>query len=304
MDSWIKLSWSDGTDITQASYTGTFIVDVSDMVVNDAPVIQRAVESINQIVKNNPPPYRLFVSGGIDSQAMLYAWKKSGHEFEAHSFVYDQNMNVHDLAILWEFAKTHNIKLRHHDISHFDFLKTDLKDYSKKYNCNSPQITFYISMMDRFSDGTIVLSGNPPVSVPWFNFTILALERYRIISGKPIVPFFWINSPELAGAWAYRLQLLEYQKNKHPGIISSQDTRVLLYLGSTIPIIDTYKKSGFEKYKLYFDNYPIDQRLKVKLMLNKNNYNKSRRAYDFLFRFTLIDENPISPSLRMIGIQQ
>ncbi|NBP00401.1 MAG: hypothetical protein EBU90_09810 [Proteobacteria bacterium] len=300
---WIKFSWSDGTDITLPSKSGTFIVDASNVVVSDAPIIEKAKEAISIIVKNNPPPYRLLVSGGIDSQAMIYAWKESGVEFEVHTFVYDQNMNLHDLSLLWEYAKLHDIKVTHHNISHFEFLKNDLFSYSKKYSCNSPQITFYMSMMDRFTDGTLILSGNPPLNIPFFNFAILGLERYRIINRKNIVPFFWIHTAELAGAWIYL-------QSKHEAswvrsnfkFTENNEAKCFFYHSAKIPVIPSYKKSGFEKYKLYYDNYKIDPATKIKLLLNTKKNNKSKRNYDILFRFSLIYENPISLNFETIGI--
>jgi len=298
---WIKFSWTDGSDVNYPSPTGYFIVDLSNIEINDRPVLENAERTIKSIVERNPPPYRLFLSGGIDSQAMAYVWLKSGVPFEAHSFIYDRNMNLHDITMLWEYSKEYNIPLTHHHISHFDFLKNNLRDYSKKYSCNSPQITFYMKMLDTFQDGTSILSGNPIYNdSTFYNYTILGLQRYTNLTGKHVIPFFWNHTAYLTGAWEVKWHEIDNFLRKSKIKLEGHDFKTYLYQECDIPVNITYKKSGFEKYKLYFDRFKIDPWTRTKRLLNKTN--RSKRNYDILFRYSLMDENPCSTKRNVIGL--
>lgn len=298
---WVKLSWTDGGDVNYFNNNGYFIIDLSNIEFNDADILDNAYKTIEEIIKNNPPPYRLFLSGGIDSQAMVYVWLKSGVPFEAHTFIYDRVMNLHDISLLWEYVKEFQIPITHHHISHFKFLEDDLRLYSKTYSCNSPQITMHMKMLDTFKDGTSILSGNPIYSDDsFYNYTILGLERYRHITQKNVVPFFWTHTSYLTGSWYFK-SLLSDRYLKSQGIrLEGHDMKIYLYQEAGIPIGITQKKSGFEKYKIYFDNFKLDPWTRTKRILNKTN--RSKRNYDILFRYSLMDENPCSGKKNIIGL--
>lgn len=297
---WIKIYWSDHTPIDRPSLTSTLVIDVSNMTSNTYDPLIQSKRAVKQIVDNNPPPYRLFLSGGVDSQAMAYAWKMSGVEFQAVSFVYDQNMNIHDISILHDFSKEFDIPVQYHHISHFDFLKNELTDYSRKYTCNSPQITFYMKMLERFNDGTSIFSGNPIITDLGINYTILGLERFGKMNQVNFVPFFWLHTRELAGSMYKIYNDLRY----NPVLcdtVSTDAIKTLVYNLSGFPVDSFYKKSGFEKYKFFYDRIKVDKNLRLNLVIN-NLKMPSKRNYDLLFRYSLMYQNPYSQHLKIIGL--
>jgi len=297
---WINYYWDDGTDILCSSKTGTFVIDVSNIELHNNDVLEESIAAVKFIINSNPPPYRLLLSGGIDSQAMVYAWLKSGVDFEAHTFIYDEIMNNHDIHQLYEFSKEYPFSIETHKISHFEFLNHHLHSYSKKYNCNSPQLNFYMYMMDRFKDGTLVLSGNPPMNLTmWVDYSLHSLIRYQKINQRNLVPFFHIHTPKLAGSWVSKIRSQHFDRQEL-GSAGTNELKTLLYLDSGFPVLITGKKSGFEKYKIYFDSHTLDKKIRQKILLNTRNV--SRRMYDILFRHSLELENPVSATTKIIGL--
>ena len=49
---------------------------------NRLPLYTAAKLAIESIIDSYPSPYNLMVSGGVDSQAMLYLWNKFGKNFK------------------------------------------------------------------------------------------------------------------------------------------------------------------------------------------------------------------------------
>ena len=90
---------------------------VPDLILPRSP-IYAAIDAVNKIVKEYPSPYHVLASGGIDSQAMLYAWKLSNQPHNVISFQYNDGMNAHDLDTLKEFSAKENINVTY---IHFDF---------------------------------------------------------------------------------------------------------------------------------------------------------------------------------------
>jgi hypothetical protein len=257
--------------------------------------IQAAVEAVNDIVKNYPPPYNLFVSGGIDSQAMLYAWKISNQPFNAYTFRYNETYNVHDIQTLFLFCERENIPYTVVDFDYFKFLEEEYDSIAKKYNCSSPQISMHIKMATMFT-GTNVFSGNfllPNVAV--LSYAILGIYRYSITTeGKNTIPYFFLHTPELAysikGFKQYNLdeinelERLGYQR------------KACEYNLVGFPVIPQEQKfTGFEKFKEHYDSHTyVLESLRNRLKFSDR---PSRRPFDWLFRYPyedLFNDRPLS----------
>jgi len=278
---WIKFYWDGGDDILHWHADRNFNIDISDIVYRKLDPLESAVRAVNNIVNTYPPPYTLLCSGGIDSHAMIYSWKLANVPFRAVTFIYDRFMNDHDYPILVDFCKLHNVNLEFKHISHFNFLENELINFSKKYICNSPHITFHIKMAQLITEGTVIFSGQPIFKHAGLNYTILGTYRYKLMERKELVPFFFIEDPELAGSLLYYSNNLDHSKEELHSLRDYQ-IKSYVYIKSGFSIIPTYKKSGFEQYKIYYDRFPISvfDRLYRK-------ENPSNRAYDMFFRYRL-----------------
>lgn len=237
--------------------------------------IESAHIAIQKIVKSYPKPYTLFLSGGVDSQAMLWAWHTSGYQYEALSFVYNDNFNLHDLdSGMPTFAKIHNLKIDRKNIDLLSFHENEYTNYAEKYRCGSPHICSYMYMADQITEGTVIFSGSAALSKQfWYTKNEWKLYSYSEHS-KQVIPMFFSFTKDI------HYSFIEKAKNER----SKGD----VYRRSGFPVVDQPIRhddgrkgySGFEKIKEYYDNVIIPPRQK----LNQPFGQTSVRSYDLLFR--------------------
>jgi hypothetical protein len=277
---WFKQGF--GEDFEDYNPLFYFTLDFSDAVIStDENIVDIAVNTVNSIAKQHPPPYNLMVSGGVDSQAMIYAWYKSGVPFKIISFKYtDGNgkiFNEHDLENLDIFTKRFNLNVDYREINIIDFLENDLVSLATDIKCTSPQICAHAKIASMVNEGTVIFSGNALYkSATMYNYTVFGIQRYAQIQ-KNIIPFFFLYDKFIAGAF------LDMSKNKN---MEKYNNKCDLYLRGGFPIIPQPDKyNGFEIIKEYYDSQrdriTPDDRLRF---INK----PSKRVFDVLFRYRLI----------------
>ena len=253
-----------------------------------------AIDAVNDIVASYPPPYNLFVSGGIDSQAMLYAWHKSKHPFNAYVFRYNEDFNWHDIQTLPKFCEQEQIEYTIVDFDYIKFLNDEYDCIAKRYKCSSPQISMHIKMSSMF-DGTNIFSGNflfPNSAL--LSYAILGIYRYSLTpEGKNTIPYFFLHTPELA----YSLNCFTHDGD----FINELDREGYIrkankYRLAGFPVIPQEKKfTGFEKFKEHYDSHTHvleDNANRIKFFGKA-----SRRPFDWLFRYpyeALFGEPPLS----------
>jgi hypothetical protein len=119
---WIKFGW--GTKFSpEFSPIENFRIDMSGITPTNKPLLEISDRVINNLVVEYPAPYNLFVSGGVDSQSMLWCWFNSQVSFSAYCvrFVDAQGKvyNDHDYETLVEFTNTYGIKINFIDFNVF-----------------------------------------------------------------------------------------------------------------------------------------------------------------------------------------
>jgi hypothetical protein len=254
----------------------TLILDFQTKDIPIRPPIDSAKFTVEHIIKNYPSPYTLLASGGIDSQAMIWSWLISKKEFSVISAKYNHDLNNHDLQTLTEFSQKYSINVQFIDFDLFKFLENELDSYANRYRCSSPQICAYMKIADTIQNGTVIFSGNflYPTGAPLIN-TTLGLFNYSKDSGRDAVPFFFLETPELAYSFIPVLKKI----NIHDEYLE----KTLTYQESGFPVIPQEQKyTGFELVKDYYDtnfsHLVID---KHKLLYSAN---KSSRVFDILYR--------------------
>lgn len=261
--------------------------------------LDAAFYNIDYIVNNYPEPYTLYLSGGIDSQAMLYSWVKSKVPFSTFSGIYNFDSNWYDLYTCNLFAKILDIDITYHDFDLINFLETEHHDYAIKYKTGSPQFTAFIKMAQMTDKGTVIFSGesrpcrtyvcdDPPVAVPDLNS--MGLYYYSVIDKRPVVPWFFIETETISYSWEYSPPIT------HAPVIDSYELRlqnqekklgyrrkVEIYHKNRYPVIPQDNKlNGFEKIKEYYDTeYKIKPTLQDKMA---KGFYRSTRIFDLLFR--------------------
>jgi hypothetical protein len=286
--SWVKIEGAV-LDFTVPSFNAT---------INDP--LAAAIEAVNSIVENYPPPYNLLASGGIDSQAMIYAWKKSNHPFNVYTVRYNETYNLHDIETLPLFCEQEGIPYRIIDFDYFKFLEEEYDSIANRYQCSSPQISMHIKMSSFFDEGTCIYSGNS-LNDTGANLSNAILGLYRFSQtpeGKNTIPYFFLHTPELAYSFK-QAKFVKKLKYSRDNVGYGQDPRVKIYHSAGFPIIPQAQKfTGFEKFKEHYDSH--DYVLKD----NKNRlrwHNKaSHRPFDWLFRYPYEDKfGPIFLNYRM-----
>lgn len=257
--------------------------------------LDAGVMAVQKITEECPAPYVLMLSGGLDSQVMLYIWHKSGVPFTTRTYTYNRTYNLHDVSNLTAFANKLNVEINWVDIDALNFFETELYEYAFRYHCSSPQICLYIKMAEPVKYGTVIFSGNfiDKTSFP-LNYNILGLHRYQLLDNANIVPFFLMFTPELAysirNSFLTNIKKVNFKKDKQVGYQIKTQT----LLNSGIPVIPQVGKlSGFEGIKDHYDMLnPINSLEKLKYHDYGNNF--SRRSFDIRIRYALEAHMPYS----------
>lgn len=287
MDLWYKTYFNDVPN--QNRRLNNFIIDYD---INEISLtseifkdpLENAIHAVKKIVENSNGPYILLASGGVDSQAMIWAWEKSGYPYEIWHYSYD-NWNYHDTEYLLNFLSKIGIidKLKIKNLDAIGFISSsELVDYAKEFDCSSPQILTYIKYLHS-TPGTPITGGNfIRNEVGGISYTLMSLQRYAEKYNPNYVPFFLQSTPEL-GYGFYQLDHYLYSKEKGKDI--SYNIKCQCYESSGFPIIRQYEKyTGFEKIKKFFDSEYVSNEDKIRW-----SNQPSKRPFDIKFRYNLFD---------------
>jgi hypothetical protein len=289
---WIKFGWGDKFQ-QEFDKSLHYYVDASARIISNKSLIEIANRVISDITKKYPPPYYLMVSGGLDSQAMLWCWLNSNVPFQAISFRYTgatnfkTYLNDHDLVELDKFCNANDINVEYHNFDIISFLENDLEKYAVKYQCTSPQICTHMRLSELVPNGTVIFSGNFLRDFH-YDYTILGLKRYANKSLRNIIPFFFLHDSELANI---TLQLRSTKQN--------YDSKIEFYEGLAVPVIpQPNKQTGFEIIKDYYDTRN-DLIISPKERIRYSS-KPSKRKFDILFRYRYHDLIPYQDRLVII----
>jgi len=253
--------------------------------------LEELVKYAREIAATTPAPHTLFVSGGIDSQAMVYVWKLANVPFDVVHVNYE-GFNLHDRNEIIQFCEQQNVSIRIIDFDLIDFLENRLEDYAMKYECSSPQLCTHMAMSELVPSGTKLFSGNLPTKTLSLDNTIFGLYRYAALSGYSVIPFFLLQNEKVAKAAIICSERLPKTPDG-----SNYVAKCAHYQMIGIPIIPQYAKlNGFEMVKCYYDHYP--ERVTTKMKWQQMN-TRSKRVFDQLFRnkYQVRLNNDYSPRL-------
>lgn len=282
---WINSGWGSHLD-PKFNATKKYYVDYGEFTKPTNSYLDTARQTINHITNTYPPPYYLMLSGGIDSQTMLWAWINSGVPFIPITFKYVDNtgknstpFNDYDYAGMLEFCKTHavlNYEFRELDI--ISFLENELVNFVKKYRCTSPQICTHMKMVTLLGEeGTKIFSGN--FADCRYTYTIFGLDRFATYSTHNVIPFFLLYTKDIASHGEFVIHKKDHYSKKIQHLRS---------LG--IPVIpQPGKQTGFEKIKDYYDLHASKVTVLDRLRFSSM---PSKRVFDILFRYKFMSVTP------------
>jgi len=251
--------------------------------------ITATLEAIEYIQKNYPAPYTLMLSGGVDSQAMLYAWIISKCPFSTFSGRYNNNANNEDLKTLDVFAKNYDIDINYTDVDILNFFQTDYIDYVNRYRCGSPHMLTFIKMSEMIKDGTVIMSGNFCIQdgpgKPIVDQNNFALYRYSLQTKRPMVPFFFTETRNLYYSfYGQERKFISLKTFNYNDPYDLYMNKVNIYQRHGFPVIaQNNKMTGFESIKDYYDeNFSHLVTPQDKLL--RTYRQRSRRTFDLLLR--------------------
>jgi hypothetical protein len=271
VNDWIQYGW--GTELNDEWKVNDALCFKLTSPIHSSLSLDAAILAVRQISISYPGPYTLFCSGGVDSQAMIWAWHLSGVPFTIVSVKYVSNniwFNEHDLVTLVEFCKLHSLSIVFKNFDIISFLENDLSKVALANDCDSPQINTHIKMTDLVDRGTILFSGNVMLTseLP-LSYTLLGTHRYSLTlsDDKQIIPFFFLHDPTLATSIATL---------KHVNMPT-------MYCNAGYPVIPQSSHfTGFEQIKIYYDKYIDRITPMIKLKFSSK---PSKRVFDLLFRY-------------------
>jgi hypothetical protein len=288
---WIKTGWGADFSETPKDKRDTFFVDLRSEKSTKLDIISVAKDAINSIIKKYPPPYNLFVSGGIDSQSMIWLWKHSQVPFTVNTVEYinpdDQSVfNSHDHVQLKKFAYIHDIPVNYKKFDLTAFLENELLDYATTYQCASPQICTHMKMSEIYHTGTVVFSGNFKLHHN-YDYTIWGLKRYADLSGRNVIPFFLLHDKELS-CYIDDYAQKTYDVHASNAVDYQYLQRASTMQASGIPVIPQSEKfTGFEKVKDFYDIKAANLSLIRPMERIEFSRFPSKRAFDIMFRYRL-----------------
>lgn len=169
--------------------------------------IDEAVRAARLIGQEAQLPLWLGMSGGVDSEAMAYAFLKAEVPFRATIARFNRNFNDFDIEHALQFCTRHKIEVDLIDIDLFEFYekKASHVRFARECQCVSPQLAVHLHLMDQVP-GVPILAGNAPrltnypdkgwaVDLP--NYKMLCYHRYFLRRKRAGVGFFFLYTPEL-----------------------------------------------------------------------------------------------------------
>mgnify|MGYP001626670203 CR=1 FL=1 len=255
-----------------------------------------ANKTIDTICMKYPKPFILCCSGGVDSQAMLYAWhqaKIDKSEIKVVSFVYNDNSNDFDLSGLRDLCSDLGFSHEYIEFDLKNFLDCqDYLTYQTKYWTTSPQMAAHMKMTEYFDSGTVIMSGTAGsyLNLRLGNTTVLSEYYYanivnKISDHKKFIPFFFTHDEHIGTAFynAFNDSPLPEDSNIFKDSLVDYKHKVRVYQTSGFPVVsqDT-DYSGFEEFKTFYDD--VELTFREKLLWGQTD-NPSRRPFDTLFRY-------------------
>ena len=242
---------------------------------------KNSVLAASKVVGNNPV---VCLSGGIDSQTLLYMWHEQNIPYTAVTFDFGNGFNSQELADAQRYANSLNIPLKVIRLDAMRFLSRDLKEFAKKYDMLSPQFSvhaYFLETIRELGYTGAVFGGNglvPTENSLDFRLTetqLLDLEKYNNNSGFPVVPSFLNFDKDLCIALSLVTPLNDYDYNpENPVSKINYDPTIR----SLVPVVEIsakikyqskiqsyrnigcqvipqdFKKTGFEQIKDYYNS--------------------------------------------------
>jgi len=279
---WLNCSQLFLPTINEIRYTTTNlnINFFSSLSFDESSLKQYRIEAALHCAETLGEKPALTLSGGIDSQCMVQAFKDADLKFDVYTLVFKNNLNKQDVDSARNYCNTLGIKLNEIELDVVSFLTRENYEYGLKYKSASPQFNTHYKMYDIIADmgysgvcsGGNYIRRNKNTYGINFKRNELNFINYSLVSGFPCQGSFLNFYPNLS--WALCLLTQDYDLefeilNKSPKYFNESDkskieknvyqNKLISYRKAGFNIIPQDKKyTGFEFVKKYFEKLTGD----------------------------------------------
>jgi hypothetical protein len=222
----------------------------------------RAAQIINQ---NYVKPFWICLSGGVDSEAMAFAFLKAQVPFKVAIWRYNGGLNNHDIRHAMEFCERHDLEFEIIDFDVISFLESPaFTDFMLTYRNRSPQFAVHMKCLEQL-DGTSLMPWQPIMVInshenlgikERFILTIpddrhFSFYRFCVEKNISCIPFFFLFTPELAYSF---LRLPAFRDSLLPDCpLSKYELKCRTFREGRFEIqAKAAKYTGFENVILYY----------------------------------------------------
>lgn len=173
------------------------------------PYRHEAMEAAKMIAERADKPITLFLSGGIDGEVMVHAFRDAEIEFDCTIISLAYGLNQQEVSRATAICDRWGITKRYIEIDPFRLWYNPPK-WMEKYRMDSGLLYVFLEAIDRSWDRFQVFGGNPNIKVDWSDIRQPYFELRKSMlchtlawmdRGHPSVSFFHMYTPELMFHW-------------------------------------------------------------------------------------------------------
>lgn len=243
---------------------GTFLVRMGECTRTPGTALEEAIKAARTIASQATRPLWLCLSGGVDSEAMAYAFLKAKVPFKAAIMRFKKDLNWFDIRHAVDYCKENQIQYEFFDLDIDEFFHSGKHiEYAHLYRCISPQLATHLELLKRI-DGCPILSWNVTslhltdegrVWIVLPRDLYFCYERFFRCNRREGIPFFFLYSPELAFSFLRQpmMQDILFQRGSMKGRFVDYPVKCQAYRDGGFPVQNREDKfTGFEEVKKHF----------------------------------------------------
>lgn len=285
---------------------------IYDLPVYDLSAESASEQTVKSIIEHYPAPYYLCLTGGVDSQAMLYTWHKTvgtHPDVIPVSFLYNERCNEYDQVGITDICTKYGY---HRQIRSFDLMEFidsgECTQYQIKHYTQSPQMAAWIKMTESLLSGTVIMSGEltydrTPSSMIPNHFGVREYAQNLNLSDSDLcyIPFFFEHDYDIATSHWHQIEKMKDAVTDIGQDHFNFDVQKKIYLNKKVkkyhslgfPVIPQDlgpggRCSGFAKFKdLYEQTHKFDRDVRMKAVPSRSE--PSNRMFDVNLRLNLLD---------------
>lgn len=225
------------------------------------PFKQAVLDNARSTIDHYPNlPFNLLVSGGMDSELVLRAYRELGHRIHAHIFRYEKDWNIYDVSHAVLMCENTGTPYTIHDFSLTKFFESGKYErVSGLAQSDRPRALVQLAFPDYIEDGLIISASSDP---RWYrpnddymqkaHWRVqdfehdLAMDRYCHSCGIPAIMQWFKWTPALTLSWFSLKWFAKLVSDGIPGKLGVVSTKITGYQEVFPEMPFRIKKTGFE----------------------------------------------------------